>query len=96
MSGLQLPRNRAPAEVDGIPNDLARDVKAWAREWPAIERAYADFKRTVNAFLQTNRSLNQAAGQKQRDRSLPEAEKKAVLELVTRTAATLDALNNLI
>lgn len=96
MSGLRLPRNNAPAEVDGIPDDLNRDMRAWAREWPAIERAYADFKRTVQDFIQTNRSLNQAAGQKLRERNLSSEDKKALQELVTRTSATHDALEHLI
>ena len=96
MSGLSLSRNNAPAEVDGIPDDLASDMKAWAKAWPAIEREYADFKRTVQGFINTNRSLNQEAGRKARDRSLSSDQKKALQELITRTSATHDALERLI
>ena len=96
MSGLSLSRSNAPVEVDGVPDDLTRDMKAWAKEWPAIERSYVEFKRTVQGFIATNRSLNQAAGQKARDRSLSSDEKKALQELISRTSATHDALNNLI
>jgi hypothetical protein len=71
-------------------------MKAWARQWPEIERSYAEFKRVVQAYMAKTRELNQSAGQKARDRSISAQEKKALDELVARTAHTFDAFNHLV
>ncbi|HMO09440.1 MAG TPA: hypothetical protein PKD10_17610 [Paracoccaceae bacterium] len=96
MSGLNLNRNRAPAEVDNVPDDLNRDMQAWVRAWPSVDKAIADFKKAVQAFQQVNREINQKAGRKLSDRSLAGEQKKAVEEIVARTTATSDALQRML
>jgi uncharacterized protein YoxC len=96
MAGLNLSRSQAPAEVDNIPDDLARDMQAWVRAWPSVDKAIADFKKAIQDFQAKNRDLNQKAGRKANARSLSPDQKKAVQDLVARTSATHDALDRLL
>jgi uncharacterized protein YoxC len=96
MAGMNLSRNQSPAEVDNVPDDLERDMQAWVRAWPQVAKAIADFKSAIQDFQAKNRELNQKAGRKASDRSLTPEQKKAVQELVSRTAATNDALDRLL
>lgn len=96
MAGLTLSRSQAPAEVDGLPDDLDRKMKAWAKDWPTVETAYADFKKKVQDYIAANREFNNAVGQKLRDKNLDRDQKKALEEAPARSAATHDALARLI
>jgi uncharacterized protein YoxC len=96
MAGLNLNRNQAPAQVDNIPDDLTRDMQAWVRAWPSVEKAIADFKKAIQDFQAKNRDLNQKAGRKASDRSLSREQREALQELVSRTSATNDALDRLL
>lgn len=97
MAGLTLARGSAPAEVDGLDEpDLERKMKTWAKEWPKVEQAYANFKKDVQDFIALNRDLNNAVGQKLRDRNIDREKKKALEDLLARTAATHDAVERLI
>jgi hypothetical protein len=52
MAGLNLARGSAPAEVQGIGDpDIERKMKAWAKEWPKVEAAYAEMKKALEALL---------------------------------------------
>lgn len=96
MAGLSLNRNQAPTQVDNIPDDLTRDVQAWVRAWPSVDKAIADFKKAILDFQAKNRELNQKANRKQSDRSLSREQRDALQEIVARTAATHDALDRLL
>lgn len=96
MGGLNLNRNQAPAMVEGIPEELARDMQAWVRAWPSVEKAIADFKKAIQDFQAKNRDLNQKAGRKAGDRSLSREQREALQNLVARTSATHDALERLL
>lgn len=96
MAGLSLNRNQAPAMVDDIPDDLTRDMQAWVRAWPSVEKAIADFKKAVLDFQAKNRELNHKAERKASDRSLSREQRAALQGLITRTAATHDALDRLL
>lgn len=96
MTGLNLNRNRAPAEVDNCPDDLRRDMQGWVRAWPEVEKAIADFKRAIQGFQATNRELNHKVGRKLSDRGIEGEQKKALQDLLARTTATHDALSRLL
>lgn len=96
MAGLTLSRSQAPAEVDGLPDDLERQNKDWAKDWPEIVSAYADFKKKVQDFIAVNREFNHAVGQKLRDKNLDREQKKALQDALARSSATNDALARLI
>jgi uncharacterized protein YoxC len=96
MAGLNLNRNQAPATVDDVPEDLARDMQAWVRAWPSVDKAIADFKKAIQDFQAKNRELNQKAGRKASDRSLSREQREALQNLVARTSATNDALERLL
>ncbi len=96
MAGLNLNRNQAPATVDDVPEDLARDMQAWVRAWPSVDKAIADFKKAIQDFQAKNRELNQKAGRKASDRSLSREQREALQNLIARTSATNDALERLL
>jgi hypothetical protein len=96
MAGLNLNRNQAPAEVDNTPDDLRRDMQAWARAWPTVDKAMADYKKAIMEFMAKNDDLNRKAGRKLGDRGISGDQKKALEDLVARTTATHDALNRIL
>jgi hypothetical protein len=79
--------------VDGLPDDIQRDVLTWVRNWPRVEQAWEMFAETAVEYLRTNRELNQKAGQKGRDRSLSREQREALDDIVRRSTAVQDFLN---
>jgi hypothetical protein len=97
MSGLNLSRGDAPAEVQGVDDaDIERKIKDWVKGWPKVETAFANLKKDAPAFIELNRALNNAVGQKLRDKNLSREAKKALDDVLSRTVKTHQAISRVI
>jgi hypothetical protein len=96
MSRLKFGRNKEPAEDDGLPNDIKRDVQDWVRNWPRVQQAYDVFEDCAKDFVETNRSINAAVTRKLNSRGLSGAEQAGLKNLLARTVAVHDTIKKLI